>query len=291
MVELGRSYPFRSRFFDRGAGIRVHYVDEGAGAPVVMVHGNPTWSFYYRALISDLSRDHRCLALDHVGMGLSDKPLDRDYAHTLPSRLDDFSRWLEACGVTRDVNLVVHDWGGIIGLSWAARHPERVAKLVIFNTTAFLPAWQGLPWQLTLARSPLGALAVRGFNAFVRGAAKTCVTRRPLSAEAARGLAAPYDSWANRRAVHRFVQDIPIKPSDPSYSVGRETDERLSALKDKPALLAWGMKDFVFDGRFLAEFKRRLPGAEVHEFPDCGHYVLEDAAEELVPLVRRFIDR
>lgn len=284
-------YPFESRYFDRGDGVRLHYVDEGKGEAVVLVHGNPTWSFYFRELVKDLRRDRRALAVDHVGMGLSDCPDEGRYRYTLSSRVEDLEKLLEARGIREDVTLVVHDWGGMIGLAWAARHPERVARLVVLNTAGFLPPWSGLPWQLRLARSPLGAVAVRGLNAFVRGAARSCAARRPLSPAVKEGLAAPYGSWARRLAVHRFVQDIPEKPGDPAYELCRQTGERLALLAQKPALLIWGMKDFVFDGRFLAEFKRRLPQAESRQLADCGHFVLEDAPEEIVPLVRDFLGR
>jgi len=130
-------YPFEGRYFDRGAGVRMHYLDEGEGPPVVMVHGNPTWSFYYRQLVLALRDGHRCIVPDHVGMGLSDKPGDDRYAYTLAQRVDDLEALLEHLGVDRDVTLVVHDWGGMIGMAWAARHPERVARLVILNTAAF----------------------------------------------------------------------------------------------------------------------------------------------------------
>src|SRR6266850_8532813 len=160
-------FPFESRFHDH-AGVRQHYVDEGRGAPVVMLHGNPTWSFMYRALIVNLRTSYRVIAPDHIGCGLSDKPDDTRYAYTLEQRVCDMSALLESAGVTRDVTLVVHDWGGLIGLTWAVRHAERVKRLVILNTAAFpIPASTRLPLSIRVCRdTALGAFFVRRFNAF-----------------------------------------------------------------------------------------------------------------------------
>ena len=284
-------YPFSPNHFDLD-GYRMHYVDEGQGSPVLMVHGNPSWSFYYRDLVKDLRRDHRAIAVDHIGCGRSDKPDDDRYDYTLESRVNDLERLVEHLGLS-NITLVVHDWGGMIGMAWAVRHPELISRIVILNTAAFpKPATKRFPPTIMLARAPgLGAALVRGGNAFARGAVRFCVTRRPMTPEIAAGYLEPYDSWDNRIAVHRFVQDIPLRASDRSYAVLSRTAEGLEGLAQKPMLVCWGMKDFVFDHHFLAEWRRRFPRADVHEFPDCGHYVLEDATEEIVALVRGFVTR
>ena len=283
-------YPFAPHYLDVD-GHRMHYVDEGEGEVVLMLHGNPSWSFLYRDLIGELQRDHRTVAPDHIGCGLSDKPGDDAYDYTLASRVSDVSRLVEELDV-RDITLVVHDWGGMIGMAWATRHADRVARLVVLNTAAFpLPAGTRIPGALALARAPgLGALLVRGANAFSRGAVRRCVTRQPMSDEVAAGYLEPYDSWAHRIAVHRFVQDIPLAAGDRAYAIVQRTADELERLADTPLMICWGMKDFVFDWHFLDEWQRRFPTAEVHRFPDCGHYVLEDAGEEIVPLVRRFLE-
>ena len=273
-----------------GVGHRMHYVDEGQGDPIVMVHGNPSWSFYYRDLISQLRSSHRVIAPDHIGCGRSDKPNDDHYDYTLRTRVADLGRLVNSLDL-RDITLVVHDWGGMIGMAWAAQHPDRIAKLVVMNTAAFpLPAGKSFPSSLALARTPgIGALLVRGANIFSRGAVRYCVTRRPMSKAVAAGYLEPYDSWAHRIAVHRFVQDIPLNESDRAYPIMKETGDALIHLSDKPMLICWGLKDFVFDHQFLDEWVRRFPSAEVQRFEDCGHYILEDAGEEIIPLVRKFV--
>jgi pimeloyl-ACP methyl ester carboxylesterase len=285
-------YPFAEHWLELEPGVRMHYVDEGPrDAPVVlMLHGNPTWSFYWRRLIFALRATHRVIAPDHIGCGKSDKPDDQHYDYRLARRIADIEVLVAALEL-RDITLMVHDWGGMIGLGWADRHPETVARLVLLNTAAFgLPPSKRMPSSLRLARDTrVGAVLVRGVNAFARGATRLCVTRRPLSAEVRDGLIAPYDSWANRRAVLRFVQDIPLAPGDPSFEIVAGVGNRVGQFDDRPVLICWGARDFVFDDHFLRVWQQKLPHAEVHRFADAGHYVLEDAGEEIEALVRRFL--
>ncbi len=289
---LREFYPFESHYRDRD-GLQYHYLDEGEGPPVVMVHGNPTWSFYYRDLVCALRSDFRCIVPDHIGCGLSDKPGDNQYDYTLASRIDDLEALLEDLGITENITLVVHDWGGMIGTGYAVRHPERIKQLVVLNTGAFhLPASKPFPWALALVRNtPLGALLVRGFNAFSYTASHVCCKRKKLSRTLRQAYRYPYDSWANRIATLRFVQDIPLRPGDKAYEVVSEVENGLAALRDVPMLLCWGLKDFVFSEHFLLEWERRFPDAEAHRFADAGHYILEDASEEVVPLIQEFLRR
>jgi pimeloyl-ACP methyl ester carboxylesterase len=285
-------YLFAAHFLDRH-GVRYHYLDEGHGDPVVMVHGNPTWSFYYRHLVLALRDTYRCIVPDHIGCGRSDNPDDARYAYTLKSRADDLEALLHHLGVLDNVTLVLHDWGGMIGMAYANRHPERIKRLVILNTAAFqLPATKHFPLSLSLCRTPfLGALLVRGFNAFCRGAARVGCKRSPMPAEVRASYLAPYDSWAHRIAVHRFVQDIPLKPGDAAYEIVQEVEKGLKRFQNVPMLICWGEQDFVFDRHFLDEWRRRFPNAEVHSFADAGHYVLEDCRDEIVPMIQAFLTR
>jgi len=268
----------------------MHWVDEGAGDPVVMVHGNPTWSFHFRSLVAALKDGHRCIVPDHVGMGLSDKPDDGHYDYTLRTRVDDLEALLEHAGARERITLVVHDWGGMIGMAWAARHPERVARIVVLNTAAFrLPAGKALPRELWWVRNtPLGPLLVRGLNEFVEGSIRRC-TVKPLPEDVAEQYRMPFRSWSERRPVQRFVEDIPLAPGDPAWATMEATESALERFKGLPMLICWGMQDFVFDGDFLAEWERRFPGAQVHRFEDAGHWILEDKPAEVAALVREFV--
>ena len=267
-------YPFEPRVFHARPGIALSYLDEGpdAGEVVVMLHGNPSWSFYWRHLVLALRDRYRCIVPDHVGMGLSDKPDD-------------------APGAT-PVTLVVHDWGGMIGFGWALSHMAQVRRLVILNTAAFpMPAAKRFPWRLALGRdSRLGGWLIRRFNLFARGAA-WFGTRRRLPASVRAAYIAPYRGWANAISTLRFMQDIPLAEGDRAWPLLVHAGEQLPGYADRPAFIGWGLRDFVFDRHCLEEFRRALPGAEVHAFDDAGHYVLEDKHEVLVPLVRTFLDK
>ncbi|MFP7725794.1 alpha/beta fold hydrolase [Lysobacter sp. D1-1-M9] len=296
-------YPFTPRRFQVRPGIAMSYLDEGPreGEVVLMLHGNPSWSYYWRKLVSGLSgpasaeggsgKGYRCIVPDHVGMGLSDKPDDAAYTYTLQSRIEDLDRLLEQLGIGEDITLAVHDWGGMIGFGWALQQARRIKRLVILNTAAFpLPAAKPMPWQLKLGRDyNLGALAIRGFNAFAAGAARVG-TRRPMPQDVRAAYLAPYDSWANRIATLRFVQDIPLSPRDRAWSLVERAGQTLPEFADRPAFIGWGLRDFVFDRHFLEGFTTALPNAQVHAFEDAGHYVLEDKAEVLVPAIRGFLD-
>lgn len=294
-AERWPGYPFESRGFTHANGLKQHYLDEGRGEVVLMVHGNPTWSYYWRHLVLALRGTHRCVVPDHIGMGLSDKPDDARYEFSLRQRIDDLDAFVRGvvdagAAVPPKLTLAVHDWGGMIALAWAVRNPGRVAKLVILNTAAFpMPPDKRMPFALKLGRdTALGAFLISRFNAFAAGATRLAVTK-PLPAAVRRAYVAPYDTPAHRLATLRFVQDIPLGPGDRGHEIVRETGERLHVLADRPALLCWGLRDFVFDETFLREFRRAFPRAEAHAWDDAGHYVLEDARERIVPLVQRFL--
>ncbi len=284
-------YPFESHWLDVG-GHRYHYVDEGEGDPIILVHGNPTWSFFFRGLIAELRSSHRVIAVDHIGCGLSDKPNDAKYEYCLERRVADLDVLVEHLKLGDNLTFGVHDWGGMIGMACALRRADQVKRLVVFNTAAFgLPTGKALPWRLWIVRNltPFATPLVRGLNAFSYLATRmACVKRMP--ADVSMAYRAPYDSWANRIATLRFVQDIPLRAGDRSYDLLRWVEDRLDRLRGVPMLVCWGEQDFVFDAAFLAEWRVRFPEAVVHTFADAGHYVLEDAGDRICPLVHAFLD-
>jgi pimeloyl-ACP methyl ester carboxylesterase len=284
-------YPFESHEFDRN-GLRLHYLDEGAGPPVVMVHGNPTWSFYFRDLVRALRGTHRVLVPDHIGCGYSDKPNDDDYRYTLSERVADLEALLDSLGLDQPVTLVAHDWGGMIAMGWAVRHPERVARIVLMNTAAFqLPDEMKMPASLSFVRNTrLASFMVRHLNLFSFGATWLAVARR-LPKPVRDAYRAPYDTPDHRIATLRFVQDIPLAEGDSAYDTVSEVERGLPLFEKTPILLLWGEKDFVFKPKALEIFQRIWPHAEAHRFPKAGHYVLEDAREEIPPLLLDFLAR
>ncbi|MDO6620556.1 MULTISPECIES: alpha/beta fold hydrolase [unclassified Shewanella] len=282
--------PFDSHYLDR-SGNKLHYVNEGQGEPVVMVHGNPSWSYYYRNLVSALSTNYQCIVPDHIGCGLSDKPDDPQYDYTLENRIDDLEALLDHLDVKENITLVVHDWGGMIGMGYAARYPERIKRLVFLNTAAFhLPESKPFPWALWVCRETiLGTFLVRGFNAFSSIASYVGVKRQPMAKAVREAYVAPFNSWKNRISTLRFVQDIPLKPEDRNYELVSNIADSLSKFSEVPTLICWGLQDFVFDKHFLAKWRQYMPHAQVREFDDCGHYILEDASEDVIGLIQNFM--
>jgi len=255
------------------------YLDEGARSDeaVLLLHGNPTWSFFYRDVVRALAPVARCVAPDHVGMGLSEKPGGYDYS--LGSRIADVEALVASLGLRRG-HLVVHDWGGAVGFGFATRHPGMVGRIVILNTAAFPDA--RIPARIALCRAPLGvgALIVRGFNGFAWPATWMAMHRRRLSRDERRGYLFPYDGWGNRIGVHEFVRDIPMSPSHGSYATLAEIGRGLPRLAANPKLIVWGGRDFCFNGHFYDRWRGIYPDAGAHYLADAGHYVLDDGGEE-----------
>lgn len=265
-------------------GHQYSYIEEGDGSPILMVHGNPSWSFAWRKFVKHFSASHRCIAVDHLGMGLSAKP--QSYAYTIDQHISNLCHLIETLDL-KDVTLVGHDWGGCIGMGAAGRLPERFKRFVMMNTAAFRST--EIPFRIALCRIPaLGAIGVRGFNLFA-GAAITQAVEKTMAPVVKQGYLYPYSSWGNRIAVHRFVQEIPLKPSHPTYQTLVEVEESLAQFSDHPFLLPWGEKDWCFTTNFLEEWERRFPEAETVRIPDAGHYVFEDAHEIIIPKMSEFL--
>ncbi len=294
-----REYPFADHYLDLGEA-RLHYVDEGGetaaaaaagGSPaphsapaLLFLHGNPTWSFYWRHLIQHFRGSHRCVAVDHMGCGLSDKP--QHYPYTLAQHIANARSLVHSLDL-RDVVLVVHDWGGAIGMGLAAQIADRVRGFVVCNTAAFRS--NRMPASIGLCRIPgFGALAIRGFNAFVRGALATCA-KKPLTAEAKAGYLAPYGNWEDRIANLRFVQDIPMDAGHESYDTLVQVEAGLAQFKQHPMLLCWGKHDYVFTDEFLADWQRRFPQARTEYYEQAGHFVVEDARTEIIAAMEGFL--
>jgi len=285
-------YPFKSHYLDLN-GLKYHYVDEGSGQPVVMVHGNPTWSFFFRDLIKALSGQYRVIAPDHIGCGLSDKPDSKTYDYKLKNRVDDLESLIENLKIKEKISLVLHDWGGFIGMAYALRHPERIGRFVLMNTAAFLPPpGKPIPIILIMIRRLrlLAMFAVQGFNLFARGAL-FINSHKGLSKDVKAGLIAPYNCWQNRIATLKFVQDIHLTENNPSYGIVKQVDKSMKLFLNLPILICWGKHDFVFDLDYLKEWQRRFPDADAHLFSEAGHYVLEDVPEKIIPLTREFLQK
>lgn len=279
-------YPYASNNLTLPNGTKMHFVDEGAGPVVLMLHGNPTWSFYYRDLIRQLSASgYRCIAPDHIGCGLSDKP--KDYNYTLAQRIEDIESLIDHLGI-RQFSLILHDWGGAIGCGVAGRKPDAIEKLVLLNTGAFLT--KRIPLRIAAIKLPyFGEAIIRGLNGFA-GPATNMAAKIPLNPTVKRGMLWPYRCWADRVAIWNFVKDIPLHKRHPSYDTLAEVQAGLAKLVDKPVQLIWGAKDFCFNLHFHSRFQTYFPKAKSVVYPKFGHYILEDAGKDAWQKIEDFLN-
>lgn len=271
------------------AGGTICYIDEGPkNADVILcVHGNPTWSFYYRSVIERFKDTHRMIVIDHMGCGRSDRPTQSDFDYTLASHRDNLVSLIDHLDLDR-ISLLAHDWGGAIGLSSLVERRERFKRMMLLNTAAFPPPY--VPWRIAACRFPiLGTAAVRGLNAFAKAAVKMAMSRNKMDSETAAGLLAPYDNWNNRVAIDAFVRDIPMSKSHPTYETLANLESALPGLADLPSLLVWGMKDWCFRPECLRRFQQAWPNAQSLEITDAGHYVIEDAPQETLDAIADFL--
>lgn len=271
-----------------GSGLkqwRMHYVDQGAGSDCILcVHGNPTWSFYFREVVSRFQSQARVVAVDHIGCGLSDKP--QVYPYCLQQHIANLVELIRQLDLQK-VTLVVHDWGGAIGLGAALEVPERISGLVILNTAAFPPPY--IPLRIAACRVPfLGNWAMRGLNLFVLAALRMTLHRLPrLRQDVAAGLIAPYDNWAHRVGVARFVQDIPLRPAQPTWELLALIESRLPLLNKLPTEIVWGMRDWCFRPECMERIRKVFVDAKVTLLEDVGHYVMEEAGQEVLDAIGR----
>jgi cis-3-alkyl-4-acyloxetan-2-one decarboxylase len=283
-------YPFRSHYLQI-AGLNYHFLDEGRGEPLVMLHGNPTWSFYFRNLVLALRGSYRVIVPDHMGCGLSDKPTLARYGYRLADRVADLGTLIDALKLDRPITLVLHDWGGMIGLAWALDHLGQVGRIVVTNTAGFFPPrGKSIPRRLRLIRHPNALMEwlVLRLNLFARGALHMAPRRR-LTPDVKAGLIAPYNCPAHRLATLKFVQDIPLSRFDPSGALVARVQSHLEAIGRRPAMLLWGAHDFVFDRDYYTAWRGIWPHAQAHWFENAGHYLFEDEPQRTTDCIAAFL--
>lgn len=279
---LEKVYPFKSNFLQLG-NHNLHYVDEGTGTPILMLHGNPTWSFYYRNLIQTFSPNFRTVVPDHMGCGMSDKPQDYDYS--LESHIQNAYKLIKFLDL-KNIILIVHDWGGAIGFGLVTRYPELFERIVILNTAAYPDIH--IPQRINLLRQgKFGEWLTRKWNLFA-WPATFMTTEKKLPKKIKEGYLLPYDSWENRIAVARFVQDIPMEKDHRTYHTMEGIAEKLKGLP-QPKLILWGGKDFCFNRHFFERWLEIYPESPAYWYAKAGHYVLEDALDEVSTKIWEFI--
>jgi len=285
-------YPSAASNYRQVGTFRYHYLDQNTGAednrPVILcVHGNPTWSFYYREVIRRFSATHRVVVVDHIGCGLSDKPPRSKFDYTFTAHRKNVVQLIDDLDL-RNITLLAHDWGGAIGLGASIERVDRMSGIILLNTAAFPPPY--VPWRIGILRTPLlGSLAIRGFNAFAGPAISMAMSKTRLRSDVAAGLLYPYRSWQDRVAIDGFVRDIPMTPNHRTHRELVKLEIDLARLAHLPKRLIWGMKDWCFRPECLDRFVRHWPDAEVVKLPDVGHYVIEDAPEATLQAIEEFV--
>ncbi len=277
------AYPFASHWATVPAG-RLHYLDEGSGPPLVFVHGTPSWSFEWRQLIRGLSRDYRCLAPDHLGFGLSDRP--REFAYTPEAHAENFQRFVNQVA-PGPFTLVVHDFGGPIALPFCLRQPQQVTRLIVLNSWMWSIADD--PSMASKARfggSAIGRLLYRHANFSLRVLMPYAYgDKRRLTPEIHRQYLDRFpDAWSRGTVLWQLA--AALLGSSAHYD--RLWQQR-AALADRPSLIVWGLKDRAFPPPFLARWREALPAARVVEIPSAGHWPQEEAPDEVLRAMRSFL--
>lgn len=277
-----KEYPFTHKYFDVN-GVKLHYVDEGSGDVLLFVHGTPSWSFEFRHAIKYLSKTFRCIALDHIGFGLSDKPADYDYSTQNHSvTLGKFIDFLQI----KNFNLLVHDFGGPIGLRYAVDHPEQINKLIILNTwcrsIASEPEFKKMR---SILGSPLLPFLYKQFNfsaKYILPAAYGEKSR--LTKEIHQQFLKPFSKSSERKGTVAFAKSL-LKDQEWFQSIWNKLDN----ISSKPTLLIWGMKDQFITEKYLLGFEEKFMNAEVIRYEDAGHFVLEEKSMVAAPEIEKFL--
>jgi haloalkane dehalogenase len=283
------TFPFMPRYFEIN-GFPMHFVDEGIGEPLVLLHGDPTWGYLYRKFIPKLSQRRRCIVPDHMGMGKSG--ISREF---YPFRLKQHIANLEGLLVHLDlhnITLMLHDWGGPVGLGFATRHPDRIKRLILMNTWAFAQ-WPGgpLPKLLELIRSDRGEKFVLEKNGYLDSALMgTMHHPENLTKDIMDAYRAPFPTRESRLALLSWSRDIPMSERDFFYGEMKWIEDGLRQFERLPTLLLWGMKDPVLTKSVLRAWQRKFPHADTREIDAASHFLQEDAPEIILDYTEEFLE-
>lgn len=276
---LKQEYPFQSRYIATG-NMRMHYVDEGEGPVVLLLHSWPAWSFSFRNLIKALSCDYRVIAPDMIGYGLSDKPDDYDY--TLDNHVDNLERLIEELGI-RKTSILMHGWGATVGCSFIIRHPDKIETVILMNSMAFTN--YSLPFRLLPIRW-IPWLAER----FLADTDLMFCGLSKLPKQIREVYKMPYRSHRDRIAIIRFISEMPCNPDDQSYESLVDIEHGLWMFRDFPVLIIWAGEDWLYPESCLQQWMQFCPNAKLRRIPRAGRFLPEEASAEFIQMVRTFLE-
>ena len=276
--DIRYEYPFKQNYMYAGKH-RIHYIDEGEGPALIMLHACPMWSFFYRRFVKVFSRHFRVIVPDEVGYGLSDKPKDYDYR--LETHIDNLERLVNHLKLEK-VSFILHGWGGTIGTGFTVRHSQMVDKIILMNSMAF--SGYKLPLRLSFCKlfPWIGRKLLIDFNLMFYGL-------NIYSEEIKLGYMFPYMKPDDRIAIVRFINDIPCKPDDLSYESVIEVEHGLWMLREHKMCIIWAVKDWLYPEKYLHKWMNYCPDAKVHRVRNAGRFIAEDAPEELIAIISGFL--
>lgn len=282
------TYPYKPNYRHVN-GFDMHFVDEGNGEPVVLLHGDPTWGYLWRNIIPAIAKTARCIVPDHMGMGKSEvprKPFPYRLVHHI-ANIEELITDLDLCNIT----LVVHDWGGPVGLGFAILHPDRIKRLVISNTWASA-RWPSAPFPrlIEMIRSTNGEKFVLEKNGYLeRALTGTTHHAERISGPVMDAYRAPFPTPESRVSMLCWSRDIPVTESDPSFPEMQRIENNLHLFTKIPSLIVWGMLDPVLPDSVLRWWQNIFPHATVHKIHDASHFLQEDAPQEIAAYITDFI--
>ncbi|KOY88113.1 hypothetical protein AD998_08035 [bacterium 336/3] len=274
-------YPFKHHYFDVNIS-KMHYIDEGQGETILFVHGTPSWSFDYRHIIKALSTQYRCIAIDHIGFGLSDKPKTYDYSTQNHSKT--LEQFVDFLGLT-DFTLVVHDFGGVIGLDMAIRNPDKIKKLVIFNSWLWSSKTDKDFIKFSrILKSPLLPILYRYFNFSTRFVLPKSFGKIKINKHIHQQYVLPFSKSSQREGTIAFAKSL---LNDQDWF--EELWKKRFSIYQKPTLFIWGMKDPVIKPHYLEKFLTGFPNSQVKRFENCGHFPQEENPNETIECIFNFL--
>lgn len=276
-------YPFKNHYIELEAG-KMHYADQGEGKTILFVHGTPAWSFLYRNYIDSLSKNYRCIAIDHIGFGLSDKP--ESFDGTPQSHSKNLSEFIEKLNLT-DITIVVHDFGGPIGLSAAIQNNDKIKQVILFNTWLWETKSNTNAKRIDkLLNGRMGEFLYLNMNFSPKVLFKKGIyDKKKLTKQVHKQYIYPFPNKSSRRSLLKIGKSL-VGSSD-WY---QEQWNQLNKLESKPWLVLWGTKDEFITPEYLEKWQRRLLNSKVIKY-DCGHFVQEEKPMETIEAIKSFLEK